>query len=176
MHRELARKWKLAEGRLARVGVGVPDLRLPHFAPFPSSLELLRFLYRLNTFSTSMRRIATVAHPSAGSAAAAARRTNALVGNKASLARAVSTLRGQPGLASAGGELRCSLLRLESAHVIDPNGMGLGAARPLPHLGAASPRQLNRRRLASTLTSEAEAGALQDQKKPLFDKILIANR
>ncbi|KAG0658579.1 hypothetical protein C6P46_005699 [Rhodotorula mucilaginosa] len=96
-----------------------------------------------------MRRIATVAHPSAGSAAAA-RRTNGLVG-KASFARAVSTLRGQHGLATAG-------------------------ARPLPHLGA-SPRQLNnQRRLASTLTSEAEAGVLQDQKKPLFDKILIANR
>ena len=56
------------------------------------------------------------------------------------------------------------------------NGMGLCAARPLPHLGA-SPRQLNnQRRLASTLTSEAEAGVLQDQKKPLFDKILIPNR
>lgn len=53
--------------------------------------------------------------------------------------------------------------------------MGLCAARPLPHLGA-SPRQLSQRRLASTLSGEAEAGALQDQKKPLFDKILIANR
>ncbi|POY76413.1 hypothetical protein BMF94_0611 [Rhodotorula taiwanensis] len=94
-----------------------------------------------------MRRIATAAHPTSGSAVAA-RRPPALVG-KASVRRPATASHARNGLSST-------------------------QARPLPHLNTST-RQLGQLRLASTL-SQTPANASGDSKKPLFDKILIANR